>query len=75
MHGTSPLDCRALWHGTALFEGFSAVSGPESGHGGTTRHGMAVTPCLIVPCHVVLVRVVPVSLSLGPQYSFPNGRH
>ena len=54
-HGTSPLGCRALWHGTALSEGFSAVLGPESGHGGTTRHGTAVTLCLIVPCRVVLV--------------------
>ena len=40
-HGTSPLDCHALWHGTALSEGFSTMPGPESGHGGTTRHGTA----------------------------------
>jgi hypothetical protein len=54
-HDTNPLGCRALWHGTALSEGFSAVPGPECGHGDTTRHGTTVTPCLIVPCRVVLV--------------------
>ena len=54
-HGTSPLGCCALWHGMTLSEGFSAMPGPESRHGGTTRHGTTVTPCLIVPCRVVLV--------------------
>ena len=62
-HGTSPLDCHALWHGTALSEGFSAVPGPESGHGGTTRHGTAVTLCLIVSCLIVPCRVVLVPCS------------
>ena len=54
-HGTSPLGYRALWHGMALSEDFSAVPGPESGHGGTTRHGTTVTSCLIVPYRVVPV--------------------
>jgi len=49
-HGTSPLGCRALWHGTALSEGFSAVPGPESGHGDTTRHSSDTVPDSAVPC-------------------------
>ena len=58
-HGTSLLGCRALWHGTALSEGFSAVPGLESGYGGTTRHGTTVTPCLIVlvPCSASAARL------------------
>jgi len=67
-HGTSPLGCRALWHGTALSKGFSAVPGPESGHGGTTRHGTA--PCLIVPC---LVMLVPCSASAARLVNYRTG--
>ena len=48
-HGTSPLGCHALWHGTTLSEGFSAVPGPESGHGGTTLHGSDTVPNSAVP--------------------------
>ena len=62
-HGTSPLGCRDLWHSTSLSEGFSAVPGPESRHGGTTRHGTAMTACLIVPCLIVSCRSVLVPCS------------
>ena len=57
--------------GTALSEGFSAVPGPESGYGGTARHDIAVTPCVIVPCRVVLV---PCSASAArlENYSVPQ---
>jgi hypothetical protein len=62
-HDTSSLGCRALWHGTALSKGFSVMSGPESEHGGTTRHGMVVTPFLIVSYLIVRCRVVLVPCS------------
>jgi len=57
-HGTNPLGCRALWHGTALPGLLSAVPGPEWWHGGTTRHGTVKMPCLIVPCLIVPCRAV-----------------
>jgi len=57
-HGTNPLGCRALWHGTALPGLLSAVPGPEWWHGGTTRHGTVRMPCLIVPCLIVPCRAV-----------------
>ena len=71
-HGTSPLGCCALWHGMTLSEGFSAMPGPESRHGGTTRHGTTVTPCLIVPCRVVLVPCSASAARLG-NYSDDDG--